>query len=56
MLVLRSDGDPPLEERKRAFRTTANALGIPVYDEMASAGVALAALASHERFVHSRNA
>ncbi len=56
VLVLRSDGDPPLEERKRAFRTTANALGIPVYDEMANAGVALAALASHERFVHSRNA
>ncbi len=54
VLVLRSDGDPPLEERKRAFRTTANALGIPVYDEMANAGVALAALASHERFLCSR--
>jgi len=56
VLVLRSDGDPPLEERKRAFRTTANALGIPVYDEMANAGVALAALAAHERFIHSRKA
>jgi len=56
VLVLRSDGDPPLEERKRAFRRTANALGIPVYDEMANAGGALAALAAHERFVHARNA
>ena len=56
VLVLRSDGDPPLEERKRAFRSTASALGVPVYDEMANAGVALAALAAHERFIHSRSA
>lgn len=56
VLVLRSDGDPPLEERKRAFRSTATALGVPVYDEMANAGVALAALAAHERFIHSRSA
>jgi len=56
VLVLRSDGDPPLEERKRAFRSTASALGVPVYDEMANAGVALAALAAHERFIHSRTA
>jgi acyl-CoA synthetase (NDP forming) len=56
VLVLRSDGEPALEERKRAFRASAVALGIPVYDEMANAGRALAALASHERFVHSRTA
>jgi hypothetical protein len=56
VLVLRSDGEPALEERKRDFRARAVALGIPVYDEMANAGRALAALAWHERFVHSRQA
>jgi len=55
VLVLRSDGDPPLEERKRAFRGRAVALGIPVYDEITNAGCALAALAFHERFVHARS-
>jgi len=55
VLVLRSDGDPPLEERKREFRAKAGALGIPVYDELANAGHALAALAFHERFVLSRS-
>jgi acyl-CoA synthetase (NDP forming) len=54
VLVLRSDGEPALEERKRAFRASAVALGIPVYDELSNAGRALAALAWHERFVHSR--
>jgi acyl-CoA synthetase (NDP forming) len=54
LLVLRSDGDPALEERKRAFRAGATALGIPVYDEISNAGRALAALAWHERFVASR--
>lgn len=53
VLVLRSDGDPSLEERKRAFRGRAVALGIPVYDEITNAGCALAALAFHERFVHA---
>jgi len=54
VLVLRSDGESALEERKRAFRASAVALGIPVYDEMANASRALSALAWHERFVHSR--
>ena len=54
VLVLRSDGEPALEERKRAFRAGAAALGIPVYDEISNAGSALAALAYHERFVASR--
>ena len=54
LLVLRSDGEPALEERKREFRARAVALGIPVYDEIANAGQALAALAFHERFVQSR--
>lgn len=54
LLVLRSDGDPSLEERKREFRAKAVALGVPVYDEMSNAGSALAALQAHERFMHSR--
>jgi acyl-CoA synthetase (NDP forming) len=56
ILVLRADGEPALEERKRAFRASAAVLGIPVYDEIPGAGRALAALACHERFVHSRRA
>jgi acyl-CoA synthetase (NDP forming) len=56
VLVLRSDGDRELEERKREFRARADALGIPVYDEMANAGWALAALQAHERFIHARSA
>jgi len=54
VLVLRSDGEPELEQRKRDFRAKAVALGIPVYDEITNAGRVLAALAWHERFVHSR--
>ena len=56
VLVLRSDGEPQLESRKRKFRARAVDLGIPVYDEMANAGHALASLQQHERFVISRNA
>jgi hypothetical protein len=52
ILVLRSDGEPALEERRRAFRAAATALGIPVYDEITDAGRALAAIAWHERFLH----
>src|SRR5688572_26291436 len=55
ILVLRSDGEPALEERRRAFRAAAGALGIPVYDEIADAGRALAAIAWHERFLHDRS-
>jgi acyl-CoA synthetase (NDP forming) len=54
VLVLRSDGDPPLEARKREFREKAVALGVPVYDEMSNAGYALAAMQQHERFVNKR--
>lgn len=55
VLVLRSDGEPSLEERKREFRARAVELGIPVYDEMANAGHALAVLQAHERFVNTRS-
>jgi acyl-CoA synthetase (NDP forming) len=54
VLVLRSDGDPPLEQRKREFRDKAVALGVPVYDEMSNAGYALAALQTYEKFVRKR--
>jgi acyl-CoA synthetase (NDP forming) len=54
LLVLRADGEPQLEERKREFRARAVALGIPVYDELDAAARALAALAGYERFLHSR--
>ena len=54
MLVLRSDGDPQIEERKRRFRERAIALGVAVYDELEDAARALAALARYEQFVHSR--
>jgi acyl-CoA synthetase (NDP forming) len=54
VLVLRSDGEPSLEERKREFRDKAVALGISVYDEMSNAGHALAALQAHERFGNVR--
>ena len=56
VLVLRSDGEPQLETRKREFRARAVNLGVPVYDEMSNAGHALAALQAHERFVISRGA
>ncbi len=54
ILVLRSDGEPALEARKREFRDKAVALGVPVYDEMVNAGHALAALAAFERFKAAR--
>ena len=54
LLVLRSDGEPELEARKRAFRAKAVSLGVPVFDEMSNAGQALAALQFYERFVNKR--
>lgn len=54
LLVLRSDGEPSLEKRKRDFRANAVRLGVPVYDEMSNAGHALAALQAHENFLHRR--
>jgi hypothetical protein len=54
VLVLRADGEPALEERKREFRAQAVALGIPVYDELPDTARALAALAGYERFLASR--
>jgi acyl-CoA synthetase (NDP forming) len=54
LLVLRSDGEPLLEARKRDFRAQALERGIPVFDEVADAAHALSALRAYERFVHAR--
>ncbi len=51
LLALRSDGSPELDASKRAYRERALAVGIPVYDELANAAVALAAVSRlEERF------
>lgn len=55
ILVLRSDGEPVLEARKREFRDKAVALGVPVYDEMSNAGHPLAALAAFECYKAARS-
>ncbi len=55
VLVLRSDGEPELESRKRAFKTRAMDLGIPVFDEITHAGHALAVMRQYEQFMQSRS-
>ena len=54
-LVLRSDGSAEADERKRADRTRALALGIPVFDEIPEVARALAGVSRYERFLASRN-
>ncbi|MCE2493905.1 MAG: CoA-binding protein [Alphaproteobacteria bacterium] len=54
-LVLRSDGSAEADERKRADRTQALALGIPVFDEIPEVARALAGVSRYERFLASRN-
>lgn len=43
-IVLRTDGSPELDERRRQYRATALAVGIPVYDELVEAAHALHAI------------
>ncbi|MEX2644114.1 MAG: acetate--CoA ligase family protein [Acetobacterales bacterium] len=50
MLVLRSDGEPKIEESKRAYRERAMAANIPVYDELSNVAMALRAFRGYERF------
>ncbi|MBH64482.1 MAG: acyl-CoA synthetase [Alphaproteobacteria bacterium] len=50
-LVLRSDGSIEVEERKIADRRNAQALGVPVFDELPNVAGALAALRHYERFL-----
>ncbi len=50
LLVLRADGEPVVEARKQEYRERAVAAGIPVFNELADAARALAALRTVERF------
>lgn len=54
LLVLRSDGNPEIDLRKREFRDQAIALGIPVFDELEDAAKCLSAIRFYEKFVGSR--
>lgn len=54
LLVLRSDGNPDIDQRKREFRERAISLGIPVYDELEDAARCLAAISGYEKFVGAR--
>ena len=44
MIVLRVDGSPELDERRRRYRERALEAGIPVYDELVDAAQALRAV------------
>ena len=48
-LALRSDGSPALDDKKRQYRSKANALGVPVFDEIPEMARALAIVGHIER-------
>jgi acyl-CoA synthetase (NDP forming) len=48
VIVLRVDGSPALDERRRHYRELALGVGIPVYDELVEAAHALAAVRAIE--------
>ena len=52
MLVLRSDGSKALDDARREYRKRALAAGIAVFDEIADAGHALAAVSALEHRLH----
>jgi len=54
VMVLRSDGSPECEVRKREFRDAAARAGVPAFDEMSNAADALSAVATYERFAARR--
>jgi len=49
LIVLRVDGSPELDERRRHYRQVALGVGIPVYDELVEAARALRAVRCIER-------
>lgn len=49
-VVLRVDGSPELDERRRRYRELALGVAIPVYDELVEAAEALSAVQSIERY------
>jgi acyl-CoA synthetase (NDP forming) len=55
-LVLRSDGSRELDDARRQYRSRAQAAGIAVFDELADAGHALAAVARLEHRLAARAA
>jgi acyl-CoA synthetase (NDP forming) len=54
VLVLRSDGEPEIEERKFEERNRALEMGLPVFDELPNAAVALAGLRDYEHYLNRR--
>lgn len=54
VLVLRSDGELDIEAERQRYRGMALGLGIPVFDELASAADALRCLAEYETFLSRR--
>jgi hypothetical protein len=52
LLTLRSDGSAKIDERRREARQRALASGLPVFDEIANALVALSHFQRYERFRH----
>ena len=48
LLVLRSSGEPALEESKQEYQARALEAGIPVFDELSNAAVALSAVSRYE--------
>ena len=54
LLVLRSSGSPDVEAGKQRYRERAMSVGIPVYDELSNAAVALSAVSRFEAFRASR--
>jgi acyl-CoA synthetase (NDP forming) len=49
VLALRSDGSPELDEKKRAYRTKASAVGVPVFDEIPQMAKALSVVGHIEK-------
>ncbi len=56
LLVLRSDGDPGTSEATRPYRERAVSAGLAVFDELADAASAAAALLSHDQLRAARDA
>lgn len=52
LIVLRVDGSPQLDDRRRHYRQRALDAGIPVYDELVNAADALLAVRTVERYRH----
>jgi len=54
-LALRSDGSPALDDKKRQYRSKANALGVPVFDEIPEMARALSIVGHIERRLSARH-